>query len=228
MWTHTLEQNIAFIVIGAFTILLNSLEIYLIVRRRRMIKPYEQLLLNLAIADLFVGGVRLGTSFYDIHHSHESWVQKTIVFWLIRGLIIFSIYFSGMNILVISIDRLIAIKFPIRHKVWMSTRRVRIVAATTWTLTMTFTGIHESLAHTYRERWSKYHVETISVLSFGTVMIIVHILLIKYILKKPDIVLEEAETNLSQKRSWEKKVILTCTLFVGTYITCTWPDVLHY
>ena len=126
-----------------------------------------------------------------------------------------------MNILVISTDRLIGIKFPIQHKVWMSKRR--IVAATTWIMTMTCVGSHESLAHTYKRRWAKHHIETISVLSFGTVMIIVHILLIKYILKKPDIVLEEAETKLSQKRSWEKKVILTCTLFVSTYIICTWP-----
>ena len=218
MQIHTHEKNTSFIAIGTLIILLNSLEIYFIINRRRKIKPYEYLILNLAIADFLIGGVQfVGAIYAAVQHS---WVQDEIMHWLVVGIGLFSIYSSGMNILVISIDRLTAIKFPLRHKVWMSKRNAKIVSAITWIMTMTYAGIHASLDYRYGKRWFMNSIIATLVFSFGAAMVITHILLIHHILKKPD---TEAETRLRQKKSWEKKVILNCTLFVGTYIICTWP-----
>ena len=221
MLTYTFEQNIAFIITGTLIIILNSLEAYFILKKRQKIKPYEHLLLNLALADFLVGGVRCGISIYEIYHSW--WEQEKIAFWLIPGLLMFAILSSGMNILVISIDRLMAIKFPLKHRVWMSERNTRIVKVLAWIITVTCTGIFASLVHVYGYKFLRHHIETITILSFGTVMIIVHVVLIKHTLNKPDTKLSDEATKVLRERSWEKKVILTCSLFVANYIICTWP-----
>ena len=122
--TDELLKNIALATIGAATIILNFLEIYLIVKRWRKMKPYEQLLLNLAISDFFVGVIRLMLAIHEIHYP--DWTNKpySIVVWAFMQ---FSVSSSAVNIFAISTDRLIAIKLPLRHTVWMSKRNARIM-----------------------------------------------------------------------------------------------------
>ena len=223
---YTYEQNIAYITVGTLIILLNSLEIYLIVRRWRKIKPYEHLLLNLAIADFLVGGVRCGTAIYEIHHSR--WVQDKTASTVMRSLIMFSVDSSGTNISLISIDRLVAIKFPLEHRIWMSKRNARIVNALTWIITILCIGSYAFFIHVSTYDSMEGTIEVAVIMSFGWIMVIVHILLFKYIFEKQGITSDDQNTRVSHKRAWEKKVILTCTLFVVTYIICTWPGCIEH
>ena len=215
----TTKTNIASITVGTLTILLNILEITFILKKWRKIKPYEQLLLNLAIADFLVGGVWCGAVGYQMFNPR--WIEETDLAFFIIGSIRFSIFSSGMNISAISIDRLVAIKFPLRHRLWMSKRNARIINAVTWTLIIICTITYTMLTHYYTEL--KYYLAAAKILSYGLFMIILNIFLMKEILSKPDNVIKTEQIRIHQQRRWERKVILICGLFVASYIICTWP-----
>ena len=83
---YTYEQDIAFITVGTLIIFLNSIEISLIVKRWRKIKPCEHILLNLAIADLIVGGVH-----------HMRWAQDKTASTVMRSFMMFSVGTSEVN-----------------------------------------------------------------------------------------------------------------------------------
>ena len=110
----TFKSDIIMITVNAFIMLLNFLEITLILRRWRKIKPYEQLLLNIAIADFLVGGGWAGVYGYQIHNP--KWAEEESS-WLIIGFSMFSVVSSGMSICLISIDQIIAIIYPLRYEV---------------------------------------------------------------------------------------------------------------
>ena len=183
------------------------------------IRPYEHLFWNLAFADFLLGGVKGGTAIYEIYNLH--WVGTG--YWWIVSFQMFSIFSSGMNICAASIDRFTAIKFPLRHKVWLSIRNARTVNALTWIMTITCSGVYTLLVSIYGYKLMTYHIETITVMFFGTAMIFIHLLLIGHILRKHNIPTDNLGTKVRQERLLERKVVITCTMFVSNYIISTWP-----
>ena len=104
----------------------------------------------------------------------------------------------------------------------MSKRNARITNAVTWIMTITCTVTCTLLTYFYGWKSMKNYFAA-TIMLFGIVMVLVHILLIKQILEKSDIGADDATSKARQERSWENKVILTCTLFVVNYVVCTWP-----
>ena len=198
--------------------ILNSLEIYLIVRRWRKMKPYEQLLLNLAIADFLVGIMRLMSAIHGIHNPDWKNEPYSIV---VLAFMQFSVSSSAFNIFAISTDRLMAVKMPLIHRVWMSKRNARIMNASTWILTFSIT-----LACTLLTLFGSERVTFVSgaiMLVIGIAMIIVHVVLVRSVLSQPNFPSEAEKIQFHFERLWERKVVLMCTLFLATYIACTWP-----
>ena len=216
--SFVIGRLITYATVGALTVILNSLEIYLIVKRWRKTKPYEQLLLNLAVADFLVGGIRLITAIHEI--GNPDWIQKshsTFVWSFIQ----FSVPSSAINIFAISTDRLIAVKLPLRHRVWMSKRNVRIKNISTWILTFLFTSACTSLA-IFVGRLVFYATGVI-MMSITTALVIMHVLLIKSILMQTNFTPDKEQTGFRNGRRWERKVIFTCTSFLVIFIISTWP-----
>ena len=213
-----LLKNIIYAAIGAATVIFNSLEISLIVKRWRETKPYEQLLLNLAIADILVGGIRFITALYGIYRP--DWKEGTYYIALL-GFKKFSVSSSVFNIFAISADRLIAVKFPLKHRVWMSKRNTRTMNASTWILTFLFTLV--CILFTLNAYGRAMFLATAVILFIGAALLIIHAVLIKSIMTRPNFTLKAEQSHFHFGRRWERKVVLTCTLFVAVYFACTWP-----
>ena len=61
-------------------------------------------------------------------------------------------------------------------------------------------------------------------LVLGIAMLIVHAVLVKSVLSQPNFPTEaEFRIQFHFERPRERKVVLMCTLFLATYIACTWP-----
>ena len=120
----------AFIVAGnAFVIVVIALDPLKNIRR----SPSNHLVLSLAVADLLVGATLCFFSgWWYIHYAayKEDLFNATQQY---AGLGQFELVaISTTNLLALGIDRLIAVKFPLRYSYTVTKRRVRIVIAFTW------------------------------------------------------------------------------------------------
>lgn len=109
---------IGYSLIGTITILLNLLEITLICKVKKKLKTYEQLLLSLAASDILVG---VSSVVFGSLHSH---VSATISRQIFTFMVSFTFVASLLNLLLIGVDRLAAVRFPFKHRVWVQNRKV--------------------------------------------------------------------------------------------------------
>lgn len=104
--------------IGVITVLLNSLEITLIVKRNEKLKTYEQLLLSLAVSDILVG---ISSVVYSSLTYHVNPVTNRQIF---AFMVTFSFETSLSNLTLIGLDRLFAVRFPFKHRIWIQKRMI--------------------------------------------------------------------------------------------------------
>ena len=128
---YTDEEDIIILALSALIIIANIAEVHLLMRRRKHFKPYEQLLLSLSICDLLVGISMVFLSIMDLvvqsqaeKISHTA--KKTMPLWC-------SILLSVLHINLLSIDRYIAVHYPLRHGVWVTKQRIASLIISTWT-----------------------------------------------------------------------------------------------
>ena len=127
-------QDVTFTVVAFGAVLFNIVEIILIVKIKNR-KNFDRLLLSLAVSDALIGIVCLGFNLCKFARaSLLEWLSMDIT-GRILGL---SVVFSIANLLAISVDRLIAVKYPIKHRVILTSKRVDISIILLWVLTLIF------------------------------------------------------------------------------------------
>ena len=141
------EFSVAKIFLVAFGILglfLNAIEMRLLIHKGKKKSCYEILLLGLGCADILAASIfsmhgilmMLITEFLE-HLSDEvrGKLQKLVV--ITRGAIAVSMALSFTNVWLITIDRYIAVNFPLKHRIWVTKRRTRIMLVVIWCLQTT-------------------------------------------------------------------------------------------
>ncbi len=120
------------IIISLLIVIINAIEIALIIREKREITAYEQFLLSLSIADLLVGLSYLClTILYMIKWDpiQNSGGRDSVAVW-------YSIVVSLSHICGITADRLLAILWPFKHKIWMTQKNVACSIAFLWLIAL--------------------------------------------------------------------------------------------
>ena len=108
----------------------NSLVIYLIASKRHLQTLANWLILSLAVADMFVG-----ISYIPPLHACEVWFTCSTEVWLTRQTLQwFFLYSSVANLFMLTVDRYIAIDFPLMHKRSMTSNCVVLLVVTAWVL----------------------------------------------------------------------------------------------
>ena len=122
-FTPTVPFLVVTYILEVCAIILNSVEIKLITRKIKKATNFEIVLLNLAIADLVSTICFIAMTII----THYSYAVKEIrwnegLYWL-YGIIAFCIAASISFVAVIGIERFFAIKLPLQHRMWHTSRR---------------------------------------------------------------------------------------------------------
>ena len=128
-WSCALATEAVVIVVG------NLLTIILFALNKKLrSKKSLYLVLNMAFADLFLGGISLPTYFYSLVLGQVKFDEKTPTLFTIIFLVFAQASF--ITAALISCERFYAIYWPLKHRQTLSTRAYRFVILTVWTLSI--------------------------------------------------------------------------------------------
>ena len=128
-WTCALATEAVVIVMG------NLLTIVLFALNKKLrSKKSLYLVLNMAFADLFLGGVFLPMYVYLVAHNRVKLEEETLTFYTIISFVFGKASF--ITAALISCERFYAIYWPLKHRQTLSTRAYRLVILTVWTLSI--------------------------------------------------------------------------------------------
>ena len=128
-WSCTLATEAVVIVVGNLLII-----ILFALNKKLRSKKSLYLVLNMAFADLFLGGVCLPMYVYFLAHGQVKFEEKTPTFFTI----VFYVFAqaSFITAALISCERFYAIYWPLKHRQTLYTRTYRLVIFTVWTLSI--------------------------------------------------------------------------------------------
>ena len=122
---------VAFIVVGGAAVILNSVEIYLISKRWTSLKTHDQLLLSLASSDFITGLICVSYGIKQLVNGNIGLFFDTFLVTLISAFIL-----SATNLNAIGLERFVLIQYPIKHRVWMTRRKMSILIAVSWIINL--------------------------------------------------------------------------------------------
>ena len=120
------------LIVSTLLIIVNLIEIYLIAKRRRHITTYEALLLSLSIADFLVG---VSTVIFTAGAGQNKFTIATIG----SPMFFFTFMSSMLHLSTLTIDRAIAVAYPLRHRYWVSKTRIVICIISLWVFSLAVT-----------------------------------------------------------------------------------------
>eukprot|EP00112_Aurelia_sp_Birch-Aquarium-sp1_P015581 Seg3467.2 transcript_id=Seg3467.2/GoldUCD/mRNA.D3Y31 product="Type-1B angiotensin II receptor" protein_id=Seg3467.2/GoldUCD/D3Y31 len=244
---NTVLMHTLIFVIATLAILLNSKEIHLIRQKWKKATDFEVLLLNLAIADLLNAIcslliASLGFAAYAYEYAYAK-VHPRSAFhaFITTGLLTFFCTVSTKLVTVIAIERLLAIKLPLKHRLWHISRKTmykRIIAV--WVVSLIVICL--AFLSDYFIQNSKSQSVMVSLplaytlaayLSLGACIIIVtYSWLQRAIFKRSEKSLnfdeKDCKTTLNTSRKAfrkEKATIIVCWLVSVTFLTCNIPTI---
>ncbi|XP_038055113.1 beta-4C adrenergic receptor-like [Patiria miniata] len=158
--THDFWMDLASVCIWTLTTLLilflNSMCLILLHKVKGFSKATIVFLKSMTIGDLI-----LGLCFYmptvGVFLNGRMWpfggVCCYIQAWVIRT----ALPMSGVSVLLVTIDRYIAIVHPMQYEVWMSVRRARIIACGVWIVANLY-GLLTSILEHWTQCFSSYYL----------------------------------------------------------------------
>ena len=122
--------------LSCIVLMFNVIEISIILRIKRGKTIYEKLLISLSVADGLFGltnGLQKVVKLYVSGELRQAIAEISSVIYF------FFILSSLQHLLFISLDRLCAIRSPLRHRVEVTNKRIHIVIGSLWMLTTLLT-----------------------------------------------------------------------------------------
>ena len=228
--------DIILIAVALTAVFLNIIEIVLILRIRKR-KAFDKLLLSLAVSDAVVGMILSGMKTFHIAKPQQSTLLSIYDRQKAFGL---SVLFSIANLLAISVDRLLAVKYPIKHRMMLTSRRANIAVVVLWVVTSTVASLCGLIAF----NWPRYINKLINTvealfLGYGILLIAIYSHIFYLVCKRK---VPTASTNgetstvgtrilaLFTRRSLksESTILFTGATVTATFIICTYPAAFEY
>ena len=125
----TQDEHFAYLIVPALIIIVNLIEIYLITKRRSHITTYEALLLSLSTADFLVG---VSTLVVVTGIGKNKPLLATIG----SPMFYFTLMSSLAHLSILTIDRAIAVAYPLKHRYWVSKTRIVIIIISLWIISL--------------------------------------------------------------------------------------------
>ena len=228
---------IASFIAGTFAVSLNLIELSLLRRSWRKLTHFELILFCLALSDLLsgCGSIAIGcisTFAYSTNSNNLTLVMSVMYFMIIP------VSSSTMFVIIIGMERLLAIKRPLKHRAWRSSRSKTFkLIIYSWsielfiviTFIVCFLLIYKSPSIT---PFGSRTVALIlgSFITAGAVLILsLYIVILYLILKRNSIFLKYDATDTSSRKKIkdaikkEKATVIVCALVVTSYLLCNVP-----
>ena len=219
-------EQIVTVSLGTICMALNSTEIVLILKKRKSIKTFELILLSFSVADLMVGLSMLASAAYDIDRG-KTMDKKDPMSYFIWTTQMFAPCSSITNILGISIDRVLAVEFPLRHRIWMSRQNAKWLILVIWLASIILTLISVLpqfiiLSESGKNNFLALYVLSVMIFIFGTIFIAIYSYIVwKVAIRRDEF--NESDSSRHRKAARETTLVYTCVLAVLTFVGCNYP-----
>jgi len=174
---------------------------------------------SLAFSDLTVCSIYLPLSIYRYNHFTSQVMQQGSRLRITRSFFGHcSLIASVTNMFAVTVDRVIAIRFPFKYLGIMTTNRAYIIIAIVWLISLTAGGLYA------QEMFSK-----IILLGYCIVPMLSTISMYAYIFviaKRQENKVQAMNTSTTQQLKTDKKAAKTTFIVVGIYALCWLPFLL--
>ena len=223
MPTVTVSFNATNVTICFIAIILNLIELALITRKK-LIKPFERILLSLSVADILVSVLYCFREFYELVTNQPLYNPATANLIEIP-LEVFAIMTSTTNVLILGIDRLLAVKYPLQHAVWTTKAKTCLLIASAWVASIILSLLSNAngLAGDESVNARKTSVKIFAGLLFTSVVgiTILYALIVQTVVKRNK-AMRQANGSTGMQNN-EVVITITCVLVVAAFAVCSIP-----
>ena len=212
---NELIYEITDLIIGFLVAVLNVVEIIIIARIKKR-KKYEVLLLSLSLSDCLFGIANVILA--SVYISNECHARSLLECSYILHL--FFVLTSMFHLAFMSIDRVIAVIKPFKHKFLLTQRRIYIIIAVLWSFTLVacgslFTADELTQLSIQKVESEKEMIVSITIIAVDVVMIVSYFIIIYHYRLKNRVA--TYQTKL------QKKLPIICILLGATFVLFTLP-----
>ena len=218
-------EFISGVVLSILAFMLNSSEASFLIRQRARKTKYQNLVLSLAVADI------LASSFFLVCVTNRK--DENIVRIIQQELLWFSVSSSLLHVLAISFDRLLAVRFPFKHRFWFTSQKNKILIVIVWILSFLLIAPGLALSLQTGKNNSLKKISSSLVIVTGLLLILLYAYIIRRTVSKECIfqiiTLKSGKKEIVSACSpREKRILLTSALIVLSFIICNFPFAIVY
>ena len=208
-----LIYEITDLVIGFLVAVLNIIEIVIIARIKKR-KKYEVLLLSLSLSDCLFGISNVILVYITNECHARSLLECSYILYL------FFVLTSMLHLTFMSIDRVIAVVKPFKHKLLLNQRRTNIIIAMLWSFTLVacgslFTADELKQLSIQKVESEKEIIVSITIIVVDIVMIFSYSIIIYHHRLK-----NKVATQLTKR---QKNLPIICIILGATFVLFTLP-----
>ena len=215
------------IAICSLALLRNAAEIIILIKTWKKLSIFEIWLFNLAVADGMISLAMIIFQSIGLNIIGNNRLASLATF-----VLHFSVYSSSSTIMLIAVDRLIAIKFPLKHKFWLTKKKVFILIIVVWITDIAFSCVEPLLEYADSSNQFRYSptfrlIDAYMIVSMSSIFVVAYSLIIYSITVR----WKCAQFNGDGVKNSASKagknvnivVIATCILVVISYLACMLP-----
>ena len=134
--------NTCVTVFGILAVILNFLEVWLILHKGNKKTSFEITLLSLSFADMISGGlIYFAIGILSLFYSDDRYKTVKIYFYAVCSVGVAS---SFLHIALITLNRMIAVYFPVKLRIWVTKKRTKFALLAIWFMAF---GTGSSMLH---------------------------------------------------------------------------------
>ena len=212
--------------ISFLAVILNVIELAFICRIKR-IKSFERILCSLCCADIFVTVFYLVQEFYG--YQTKTPLLGALDYHLGFTIISFSVTSSIANIIILGVDRTIAVKYPLRRVMWMTNSRIYGLITTAWMGAIGLSVIANvnryvtPKTNTTAVGYTSVIIYTSIIFVSSVVITILYAVIAHTVMRRRKKMKESRASARHNQNGEDMAVVITCVLVVLAYLICSLP-----
>ena len=220
---------------GLSAIILNFLEIWLISRKGNRKTCFEVILVSLSFADMISGVIFFGSgisSFFDTFLTSTFFGEVLFYSTALNSIGLSS---SILHIVLITLERVIAVYFPLKLKLWITKTRTKFFMLTIWCTTVAICVLLYFFCRTNKELNHKVAVIFFSiVILIGLSMAVIYTLIARKIItavrqrrQRLATLHQQEATNSASNNKREGLIVINSAIVTLCFLLCNGPMAVH-